>query len=45
MRIWKLVPLWVLGAAALALAGCGKGDGDFLIVASADCQGYLEPCG
>jgi hypothetical protein len=45
MRIWKLAPRWALVAAALAIAGCGNRHSDFLIVASADCQGYLDPCG
>ena len=47
MTLWKLgrMRIVVLGAAAFVLAGCGNRNSDFLVVASADCQGYLDPCG
>jgi hypothetical protein len=45
MSIWKSLPLWALCAMAVVMAGCGNRRSDLLIVASADCQGYLDPCG
>ncbi len=38
--------LVLAGLAVLGLiAGCDKRSGEFLLVYSGDCQGYIEPCG
>jgi hypothetical protein len=46
MSSWvRVASLALCGVLALAGAGCRDRKGDLLVVTSADCQGYIEPCG